>query len=71
MTNSATETKSMGLRADAQLAAFLPLFMKSALTRNLLTVYQDSHVRELYFHETTPYRLPGPDSYREAKNSQP
>ena len=66
----AAETNTIGLLADALLASFFAkLFIKYALIRNILPVYLDSSLRQLYRDKTTPPHLPGPDSYREAKNS--
>jgi len=48
MTDPATETKSVGLPADAQLAAFFALpLIKYTLIRNLLPVNRDYTIKTI------------------------
>ena len=67
MTDPATETKSMGLRADAQLAAFFALRLYNfTMTSKLRFHYRDSYVIGFYRDKTTSHHLPGL-----AKNAAP
>ena len=60
MTDPATEIKSVGLPADAQLAAFFALpLIKYTLIRNLLPSTGTLLSRQLYHDMTTPNHLPG------------
>jgi hypothetical protein len=52
--------KSIGLPADAQLAAFFALpFIKYTLTRNFFTIIRDFYGRELYLDKNPFTHLPG------------
>ena len=60
VTNPAAKTKSIGLLADALLAAFFALpLIKYTLTRIFLPVNRDSHVIRLYLDEKPTSHLPG------------
>ena len=72
MTDPATETKSIGLLAAAQLSWFLQRHLDNfILTGQFAAVYQDSANWTTLSRHGNPAHLPCPDSYREAKNSAP
>jgi hypothetical protein len=50
-------------------SVFCSPFIKFTVTSKRRFHYRDSYVRGFYLDVTTSFHLPGPDSYREAKNS--
>jgi hypothetical protein len=59
-TDPAAETKSIGLPADAQLAAFFAVpLIKYTLIRTFLSVNRDPYVRMFYLDEKPHFHLPG------------